>query len=88
MFWQGAVLGACIALFGRLTHVASIAHNMLAVPVKEVPSFVSGAFLHAAQSGEVMTVLVSLGIIGFAISVTYQVLPILTRLLRQEVARA
>jgi hypothetical protein len=49
MFWQGLVLGACVALFGRLTHVASLIDNFLSVPVGSVPTYVAGAFSASLQ---------------------------------------
>jgi hypothetical protein len=59
MLWQGFVLGACIALFGRLTHVAAIAHNFGATKLENAPSFVWNSVAHALEGGEVMTVLVA-----------------------------
>lgn len=56
--WQGVLLGASIAVFGRLTHVAAIAENMLATPVGSVPIYVVESFMKAAISGEIITVLV------------------------------
>ncbi len=72
MLWQGFILGACIALFGRLTHVASIAHNFTSIPLANVPTFVSGAFLNAVQGGELLTVLVSVFMIGLTLSFMYR----------------
>ena len=86
MFWQGLALGACIALFGRLTHVASIAHNFLAVPLANVPGYIAGAFAHAFSSGEIFTVIISLGIIGLSMSFVYRVLPLALPFFRQQVA--
>jgi hypothetical protein len=65
--WQGVVLGACIALFGRLTHVAAISHNVSSIPLKDAPAFVFNAFANALAGGELLTVLVSVFIIGASI---------------------
>ena len=59
-FAQGALLGASIAAFGRLTHVAALANNFMQIPVGATPKYISGAFWHAAATGEVMTILVTL----------------------------
>jgi hypothetical protein len=66
--WQGVVLGACVALFGRLTHVAAISHNFSSVPLRSAPDFVFNAFTHALEGGEVLTVLVSVFMIALSIS--------------------
>lgn len=73
--WQGAVLGACIALFGRLTHVAAISHNLSSVPVKNAPGFIYNAFANALEGGEILTVLVSVFMIALSISFVRKALP-------------
>lgn len=88
MFWQGLVLGACIALFGRLTHVASIAHNFLAIPMANVPTYVSTAFTNAISSGEMLTALVALVMLGLAVSFTYRMLPLFVPYFRNTVRHA
>jgi hypothetical protein len=88
MFWQGLVLGACIALFGRLTHVASIAHNFLAIPTTNIPSYVSTAFMKALTGGEMLTAFVALLILGLAVSFTYRVLPLFVPYFRNKVSHA
>lgn len=60
IFWQGVFLGAAVLLLGRWLHVASIVDNFLAVPVREVPSFVLGSFVGAFTHGEAMTALMTL----------------------------
>lgn len=75
MFWQGAVLGASVALFGRLTHVASLVENLLAVPVGRVPAYVGGAVSNALMNGELLTVLVSALMFVLTLSITVRVLP-------------
>lgn len=85
MLWQGFLLGACIALFGRLTHVASILHNFAATRIENAPQFVWGSFVHAYTSGEVLTVLVALFMIGLSLSFVARVLPMLL-LVRLRVA--
>jgi len=72
MLWQGLVLGACVALFGRLTHVASIAHNFLGIPVGHVPEYVESAFVNAFTHGEVLTVLVVAFMVGLTVSFVYR----------------
>lgn len=58
-FWQGVVLGGSVALFGRLTHVASLAENFLNVPVGQTPAYVLQSVTGAIASGELLTVLVT-----------------------------
>lgn len=88
MFWQGIVLGACIALFGRLTHVASIAHNFLEIPLANVPQYVATAFTSAISSGEMLTAFVALLMLGLAASFIYRVLPLFVPYFRQSVRHA
>lgn len=76
MFWQGIFLGACVALFGRLTHVASLIDNLLAVPVGSLPAYVGGAFLTAMTNGELLTVLVTAFMAVLALSVTVRIIPV------------
>ena len=56
--WQGVVLGASVAAFGRLTHVAAISNNILATPAGNVPAYVGNTILRSIGNGELMTVLV------------------------------
>ena len=70
--WQGALLGASVALFGRLTHVAAISHNFNSVPLKSAPDFIYNAFANALAGGEVLTVLVSIFMIGLTASFLYR----------------
>lgn len=79
MMWQGFILGACIALFGRLTHVASIINNFLSVPVGSTPRFVLQSFEFAFTHGEFMTAIVVLAMVGFSISFIVRTIPILFR---------
>ncbi len=76
--WQGLVLGACVALFGRLTHVAAIARNLEATSVQNAPGFIWHAFGNAFAGGEVLTGLVALFMIGLTASFFYRALGILT----------
>ena len=71
MLWQGFVLGASIALFGRLTHVASIAQNFSQTSVANAPSFVFNSFANALAGGEVLTILVALFMVGLSVSFLY-----------------
>ena len=75
MFWQGMFLGACIALFGRLTHVASLIDNLLAVPVGSVPAYVGGAVSTAMANGELLTVLVTAFMLVLMLSVVARLVP-------------
>jgi len=75
MFWQGVFLGACIALFGRLTHVAILIDNLLSVPVGSVPSYVGGAVTTAVANGELLTVLVTTFMFVLALSVAVRLVP-------------
>lgn len=77
MLWQGFVLGACIALFGRLTHVAAIARNLEHTSIQNAPSFVWHAFTHALAGGEVLTVLVVLFMVGLSVSFIARAIPLL-----------
>ena len=77
MLWQGFVLGACIALFGRLTHVAAIEHNLFSVSVQNAPAYIFQSFTNALAQGEVLTVLVTLFMVGLSFSFMYQAIPVL-----------
>lgn len=83
--WQGALLGASIALFGRLTHVAAIFHNFSTVPIKSAPDFVFNAFSNALAGGELLTVLVSVFMIGLSTSLVKKILPVLFLLSKPRV---
>ena len=67
MLYVGLGLGGALALFGRVTHVASIFENLLATPVGNVPVFVFNAFANAIGQGEIGTVAVTAAL--FALSV-------------------
>jgi cell division protein FtsX len=84
MLWQGFVLGACIALFGRLTHVAAIAHNFGATKLENAPSFVWNSVAHALWGGEVLTVLVVLFMVGLTVSFLYRAVQTLTFISRAQ----
>jgi cell division protein FtsX len=79
MLWQGFLLGASIALFGRLTHVASIAHNFAATRIENAPTFVWSSFVNAYTHGEVLTVLVVLFMIGLSVSLVARLVPLLVQ---------
>lgn len=70
--WQGVILGACVALFGRLTHVASIWNNLSHTAVAQMPTFIVEAFINALKSGEVTTALVVVLMVGLGTSFAYQ----------------
>lgn len=76
MFWQGIFLGACIALFGRLTHVASLIDNLLSVPVGSVPAYVGGAVTQALTNGEILTVLVTAFMLVLTLSIMARLTPL------------
>jgi hypothetical protein len=67
-FLQGLLLGTCVALFGRLTHVASIWSNLSQTALAQVPNFVYQSFLNALKSGEVTTALVVVLMFSLTIS--------------------
>lgn len=84
-FWQGMVLGGCVALFGRLVHVASVADNLLSTPLGDVPYYVGNAFTHAFATGEFLTVLttvtmVLVGLSAARILARYTILPVVGRM--------
>jgi hypothetical protein len=58
VLWQGFLLGACIAAFGRLTHVASIADNLSHTSLTNLPTYIFNTFINAIEGGELLTVLV------------------------------
>ena len=86
MLWQGFVLGACIALFGRLTHVAAIIRNIEASQVANVPHYVLVSFEKAFTHGEFLTAVVTLAMIGLTVSVAYRTASIMSRMLHPQVA--
>jgi hypothetical protein len=59
VLWQGFLLGACIAAFGRLTHVASIADNLSHTSLTNLPTYILNTFINAIEGGELLTVLVT-----------------------------
>jgi hypothetical protein len=63
---NGLLLGGAVALFGRLTHVSAITQNILEVPLGSLPGFVWGTITSALSGGEVLTVLITLAIVGLA----------------------
>ena len=77
MLWQGFVLGACVALFGRLTHVAAIEHNFLNTSIQNTPSYVFHSFTNAFVHGEALTALVVLTMVTLSLSFLYRALPVL-----------
>ncbi len=84
MLWQGFVLGACIALFGRLTHVAAIAHNFSATKIENAPAFVYNSFTHALNNGEVLTALITLFIVGLSVKFFFRAVPLLLSLRKYQ----
>ena len=86
MLWQGFVLGACVALFGRLTYVAAIIRNLEATSVGNVPHYVLVSFEKALTHGEMLTVLVTLAMVGLSVSFFYRALGILSRAYQPQMA--
>jgi hypothetical protein len=80
MLWQGVVLGASIALFGRLTHVAAIARNLEASQLSNVPHYVLVTFEKALSHGEVLTVLVAVAMVGLSVSFMYRAFNVVMRM--------
>lgn len=71
-FVYGLALGGVVASFGRLTHVSAITHNLLAVPLSSVPAYVWNATVSAVASGELLTVVVTLILVGLSIGALVQ----------------
>jgi hypothetical protein len=67
VFVHGFLLGAVIALFGRLTHVSAIFHNLQAVPFAKLPVYTWRSIEGALTGGEVLTVLVTVLLVGLAV---------------------
>lgn len=67
-FWQGFLFGGCLALFGRLVHVAALTNNVLATPLQQLPSYVAVTFERAFLSGEFLTILATLVMVTIGIS--------------------
>ena len=57
MFWRGLFLGVAALLLAEWLHVASIIHNLLAIPVGNTPQYVVNSFVNAATHGELLTAL-------------------------------
>ncbi len=72
MLFVGLILGGSIALFGRWTHVSSIADNLLATPVGRVPDFMASSFMTAIERGELGTVLIVLMIASLTAVTAYR----------------
>ena len=68
MLWRGVFLGAAAVLLAEWLHVASIVTNFLAVPVGAAPQYVANALVHAATTGELLTVVlfVTAGLIALS----------------------
>ena len=72
MLWAGVARGGAVALFGRLTHVAAIGHNLASVPVGAVPKYITNSFSSAVARGEFGTVLTVLAIASLSAVAIYQ----------------
>lgn len=77
MLWQGFVLGACIALFGRLTNVGAIIRNFEHTTIANAPQYVWSSFATAFARGEVLAVLVVLLMVGLSLSFIARAVPLL-----------
>ncbi|OGG65577.1 hypothetical protein A2Z56_01560 [Candidatus Kaiserbacteria bacterium RIFCSPHIGHO2_12_45_16] len=62
-FFYGFALGGAVALFGRLTHVAAITHNLLEIPLGGIPNYVWTTITGALAGGEILTVLITASIV-------------------------
>lgn len=78
VFAHGLVLGGLIALFGRLTHVAALGHNLAQVPVGAVPGYIWQTIVAALSGGEVLTALVTLLLLTFTVSAVVRLGTLLT----------
>jgi Na+/H+-dicarboxylate symporter len=67
-FVHGFMLGASVSMFGRLTHVAAITNNLLEVPVGFIPTYALETIRGALAGGEVLTVLVTVLLVGLSVS--------------------
>jgi hypothetical protein len=67
-FWQGFMFGAALALFGRLVHVAAIADNTLATPLRDLPGYLTRSLSQAVTSGEFLTILAILVMLTIGVS--------------------
>jgi len=74
MMWRGMLLGACAVLLANWLHVASIASNVLAVPLGGVPQYLVNSFVNAATHGELITVLTVIIASIVGISCLYRIL--------------
>ena len=68
LLWRGMFLGAAAVLLARWLHVASIIDNFLAIPVGNIPQYVTNAVLNAATHGEIIMLLtlIAAGIIALS----------------------
>lgn len=82
VFIQGLLLGAAIAAFGRLTHVAAIANNLLSVPLGQVPTYVWNTITIAVADGKILTVLITAFIVVLGSLVSIRLSPLILRSLR------
>ncbi len=86
MLWQGFVLGVCVALFGRMTHVAAIAHKFASTRIENTPNFVWNSFVHALNNGEMLTVLIVLFMVGLSAKFFYRAVQALAQAGKMQTA--
>jgi hypothetical protein len=67
VFGYGLILGGVVAAFGRLTHVAALAHNLLSAPLASLPTYVWQTLTQSLVGGEVLTFLVTLSMVTMII---------------------
>jgi hypothetical protein len=79
MFWQGMFLAIATLFLGKWLHVASIIHNVLAVPLTSTPEYAWSALWNAATHGELLTALTFLLAGGLSVSAGYHLANLIPR---------
>jgi hypothetical protein len=77
MLWRGVFLGAAAALLAQWLHIASIFNNFLAVPVGNIPTYITQSFVAAATHGEMITVLTIIATTAVGLSCGYRMLKVI-----------
>jgi len=55
-FWYGVIAAFTVAIFRAEVHVMSIYHNVLAVPLGDIPGYINDTFTNAITAGELLKV--------------------------------
>lgn len=87
-FAQGLFLGVAGILLGRWLHVASLYKNFLAVPVGNIPSFITGSYLNAINHGEILMVMMFTVATIVSLSSVYRLIFILATINPHTISRA